>query len=319
MPEHLIRYLHAAYAAPADGVTDADLLGRVVGRDDAAFELLVRRHAGQVWRVCRAVARDHHAAEDAFQATFLTLARNPAAVRARGSVAGWLYRVAYHAALKARPRAAADPSFAPTAAGRDPAAAAAGAELARLVHAELARLPDRYREPVVLCHLHGYTQTEAAKQLGLPPGTVATRVRRGLDRLRVTLARRGVAAPAAGLAGLLGPPDAAAAPSGLVAVVVKATAVVPSHILDLSEGALSAMKPTPWKLPAGLAAAAACVAAVMALAGPPDSPKPATPPVAAATGKKRPAPSTYAQRARSRKNLRSEERRVGKECRSRWS
>src|SRR5579885_2299756 len=100
--EHLIRFLHATYAAPADGVSDAELLGRcAAGTDDAAFELLVRRHAELVWKVCRAVARDHHAAEDAFQATFLALARKAAAVRER-SAAGWLARVAYHAALKAR-------------------------------------------------------------------------------------------------------------------------------------------------------------------------------------------------------------------------
>ena len=72
MPEPLIRLLHAAYAATPDGVTDAELLARVTaGPDDAAFELFVRRHASLVWRVCRSVARDHHAAEDAFQATFL--------------------------------------------------------------------------------------------------------------------------------------------------------------------------------------------------------------------------------------------------------
>jgi hypothetical protein len=67
MPEHLVRFLRSLYAAPADGVSDAVLLRRcAAGADDAAFELLVRRHAGLVWRVCRSVARDHHAAEDAF-------------------------------------------------------------------------------------------------------------------------------------------------------------------------------------------------------------------------------------------------------------
>src|SRR5438105_3797056 len=88
-PEPLIRLLHAAYAAPADGVTDAELLARVAaGRADAAFELLVRRYAELVWRVCRVVTRDHHAAEDAFQAAFLALATKAAAVR--GELGGWL-------------------------------------------------------------------------------------------------------------------------------------------------------------------------------------------------------------------------------------
>ena len=94
MPEHLVRFLQSLYAAPADGVSDAELLRRcAAGHDDAAFELLVRRHAELVWKVCRAVAKDHHAAEDAFQAAFLALARRPGAVR-DPSAAGWLTRVA---------------------------------------------------------------------------------------------------------------------------------------------------------------------------------------------------------------------------------
>src|SRR5947209_450979 len=101
--ENLIRRLHAAYPGPDDGVPDAELLRRAAtGADPAAFELLVRRHAALVWRVCRAVAGDRHAAEDAFQAAFLALARKATAVRE--SVPGWLYRVAAHAALRARHR-----------------------------------------------------------------------------------------------------------------------------------------------------------------------------------------------------------------------
>ena len=76
-PDELVRLLHATYAAPREGVTDAELLARcATGRDDAAFELLLRRHADMVWRVCRSVVRDTHSAEDAFQATFLLVARN---------------------------------------------------------------------------------------------------------------------------------------------------------------------------------------------------------------------------------------------------
>src|SRR5207237_2383814 len=142
-PDELIRYLHAAYAAPHDGVTDGELLRRCAGHDDAAFELLVRRHAEVVWRVCRAVARDHHAAEDAFQATFLALARRAAAV-GPGTAAGWLCRVAYHAALKARPRPAAK---LPREAAAPPDDAAERADLARVLHEELDRLAARYRAP----------------------------------------------------------------------------------------------------------------------------------------------------------------------------
>ncbi len=261
MPEHLIRFLHALYAAPADGVADAELLARVAARDDAAFELLVRRHAALVWRTCRAVARDHHAAEDAFQATFLALATKSSSVR--GSVAGWLYRVAYHAALKAR-KARGRTGPVPEPAHHDPVTDST--ELAALLHDELARLPDRYRDPVVLCHLHGVTQTDAAKQLGLPVGTVATNVRRGLDRLRSGLASRGVA-PAVGL---LAAVEASAAPP--------VARTVPAHVTRLSEGALSAMTPTNWKPLAASVVATLGLGLTVAFAafGPPnESPPPA--------------------------------------------
>src|SRR3954447_13539048 len=87
-PDESIRLLHAAYAAPHDGVTDAELLRRcAAGKDDAAFELLMRRHADMVWRVCRSLVRDAHSAEDAFQATFLLVARNAGAFAGRGTAA----------------------------------------------------------------------------------------------------------------------------------------------------------------------------------------------------------------------------------------
>src|SRR5207249_1603879 len=80
-----------------------ELLRRFVAeRDGPAFELLVRRHAALVWKVCRAVhPADTHAAEDAFQATFLLLARRAAAIR-EPSAAGWLFRVARNVAHRAR-------------------------------------------------------------------------------------------------------------------------------------------------------------------------------------------------------------------------
>src|SRR6476659_2397710 len=95
----LIRSLHSRGVDRETGVADTALLARYAeSKDDAAFELLIRRHAEMVWRVCRAVTRDHHTAEDAFQAVFLALSRS-ASKGIRESVAGWLYRAAYHAAL----------------------------------------------------------------------------------------------------------------------------------------------------------------------------------------------------------------------------
>jgi RNA polymerase sigma factor (sigma-70 family) len=302
-PEPLVRLLHAAYAAPANGVTDAELLTRVsTGKDDAAFELLVRRYAELVWRVCRATALDHHAAEDAFQATFLALATKVGTIR--GEPGGWLYRVAYHAGLKARTASpqhgwvgfdCADDQPAP--AGRSPE----DAELAALLHTELNRLADAYRLPVVLCHLHGLTQAEAAARLGLPLGTVATRVSRGLARLRERLSSRGVAVPATGLIAAL-TRNADAAPPRLIATA--ASGAGSPDIFNLSEGALAAMRPIPWKIPAGLAAACLVAWAVaMTAAGGRDEParQPDQPPAA---GKKlAPVVSTYAQRQQSRDRL----------------
>ncbi len=305
MPEHLVRFLRSLYAAPADGVSDADLLRRCAGRDDAAFELLVRRHAELVWKVCRSVARDHHAAEDAFQAAFLALARRPGAVR-DPSAAGWLTRVAYHAALKTRGRAASDTplSAEPESPAAGPSDAAERSELGAVLHGELNRLPEKYRLPVVLCHLHGFTQQEAAKQLGLPVGTVATRVRRGLGRLRDRLTRRGVALPAAG--GLLAAEASAVPPALIPAAARVAASTVSPHITRLSEGALSAMNPVKWKpLAAAVLVAAAALGTAWAVGPPPadDKPPPPAQPAVVPAAKKAIVPSTYAQRERSRKNL----------------
>jgi len=95
-------YLANASGSDGDQVTDADLLGRFAsGRDQVAFELLVWRHTGMVLRICRGILRDYHLAEDACQATFLALARQADLVGRKGSVVGWLYRVARRSALRA--------------------------------------------------------------------------------------------------------------------------------------------------------------------------------------------------------------------------
>src|SRR5262245_40396384 len=100
----VLRYLRRVTGVAGTGdVTDAALLARFLAdRDEAAFELLLWRHGTMVWHVCRDVTRDEHAAEDAFQATFLAFVRKAASIRARESIGAWLYRVAFHAALRAR-------------------------------------------------------------------------------------------------------------------------------------------------------------------------------------------------------------------------
>src|SRR5262245_11913758 len=187
------------------GTSDADLLGRFVQkRDESAFELLLWRHAGLVLAVCRQVLRDEQDAEDAFQATFLVLLRKAGAISRRESLPGWLHRVAYRVALRARARAGREKQRR-QASDLDAVAAPAGAgglepDLAELLHAEVSRLPPRYRVPVVCCYLEGRTHEEAARELGWSKGTVAGRLARARALLARRLARRGVTLGAAGLA-----------------------------------------------------------------------------------------------------------------------
>src|SRR5262245_58821419 len=100
----ILHYLRQMLGTPAGaGVSDADLLRRFVDqRDEATFELLLWRHAAMVLHVCRQVLGDADAADDAFQATFLVFVRKAATISHREALGSWLYRVAYHTALKAR-------------------------------------------------------------------------------------------------------------------------------------------------------------------------------------------------------------------------
>jgi RNA polymerase sigma factor (sigma-70 family) len=181
------------------GLTEADLLHRFAAdRDEAAFRALVARHGPRVLGVCRGILRDDHAADDAFQATFLVLAQRAGAIGRPERLGGWLAGVARRVARKAR-RAAARRSdheqrAARYAAGRSGEPAVADRfEVAAVLAEELDRLPEGHRRAVVLCCLEGKTTDEAAQLLGWPRGTVGTRVARGRKRLRDGLLRRGVA------------------------------------------------------------------------------------------------------------------------------
>src|SRR5581483_4664337 len=178
---------------PTDGTADDALLERFVAwRDEAAFELLVYRHGPLVRGVCRRVLRHEQDAEDAFQAAFLALARKAAAVRGR-SLAGWLYRVAFHAALKAKARSARRETSLPdvAATGGCPAELLHDREARAAVDEEILRLPERFRLPVVLCYLQGRSNSEAAAALGVPKGTVDSRLATARAKLRARLVRRG--------------------------------------------------------------------------------------------------------------------------------
>ena len=198
-------------AGTIGGLSDAELLERFAAVDDeaagAAFEAIVERHGPMVLRVCRMVLRDPHAAEDAFQATFLVLARRARTIGDRGRLGNWLYGVAARTARKARIAAGRRSA-------RDRAAACRrsevivestsdepGDELGRILHEEIDRLPGSYRAAVVACYLEGLTQAQAARELRTTETTVRGRLARARKLLGHRLTRRGVA-PAVGLLAL---------------------------------------------------------------------------------------------------------------------
>jgi RNA polymerase sigma factor (sigma-70 family) len=286
-----VPFFRALTAAVADAAApDAELLRRFAEANDGpAFELLVRRHAGLVWKVCRAVhPADAHAAEDAFQAAFLALARRAGSIR-EPSAAGWLFRVARHAAHRARTKAASRraeplPEDVPAAAGPDPAECA---EVATILNEEVARLSAKFREPVLLCFFEGCSHAEAAERLGWAVGTVASRLARAKDRLRHRLTRRGVAPALAGLGAASASQAPASAVRGAVTLALGPPGAVPPSIQSLSQGALTAMSSSKSKVFAALAAGlmlAAGATTVAALTGPADDPpkKTAPPPAAKA-------------------------------------
>jgi cobalt-zinc-cadmium efflux system membrane fusion protein len=185
--------------------TDAELLERwVAAGEQAAFEALLQRHGPMVLGLCRRVLRHEQDAEDAFQATFLALARKAGSIGRGEALAGWLYRVAQRIALRGRCRQHERAARHTT--GVEQVADDAGPvdpDLRRVLDEEIARLPPLYRDPVVLCYLEGRTQEEAARLLGCPSGTLAWRLAQARARLRARLGRRGLA-PAAWMAIITG-------------------------------------------------------------------------------------------------------------------
>ena len=174
-------------------LADGPLLRRALDGDgataDAAFGVLVARHGPMVWRVCRGALGHAHDAEDAFQATFLVLARRAGSIRRADSVASWLHGVALKVARRARAGAARREALERRAAALRPAAVPGPPAPDLDLHAALAGLPAKLRDPLLLCYFEGLTTDEAADRLGCPRGTVLSRLARGRDRLRATLAR----------------------------------------------------------------------------------------------------------------------------------
>jgi RNA polymerase sigma factor (sigma-70 family) len=232
-------------------LADAELLTRFVDcRDLGALEAIVRRHGPMVWSVCRRLVPNHHDAEEAFQAAFLVLLRKAAAVTPREMLANWLYGVARRTALNARSmlnlrrRRERQVNHMP-----EPQSTSFESSCAfePCLDEELSRLPDKYRLVIVLCDLEGKSRTEVARQLGLPEGTVASRLARARTKLARRLARHGLLASGGTLALMLSEDAAAKAPATVVSSTIKmlTTAAmggpIPGGINSLMQGVLKAM------------------------------------------------------------------------------
>jgi len=227
------------------GLSEPELLDRFVERGDSvAFEALVRRHGPMVLAVCRGVLGDPHDAEDAFQATFLVLARKAGSINRRRPIGPWLSSVAYRVASKARVTEARRRRREAEAARRNGDLVAEPSsddpELAPVVWQELTRLPRKYREPVLLCWVEGQSHEQAAAELKWPVGTVKGRLHRAKRRLQDRLTRRGITGPTVGLAAWLARRTAEAAlPAKLLdSTVSAATAFAVGG--TLAAGAVSA-------------------------------------------------------------------------------
>ncbi len=268
------------------GLADAQLLARYASsRDGAAFEALVGRHGPMVLATCRAVLRDEHDVEDAFQATFLVLARKAGSIEGGDALGGWLHRVAYRVSIRATAQAGRR--------RRKEAEAAAMAtevvsrpepdpDLRRILHEEVDRLPEGQRLSVVLCDLEGLSYEHAAERLRWTVPTLRCRLARARQRLRGRLTRRGITAPA--VAALLATSaSASVVPPALVRAAVAAATggAVSAGALALSQIILRGMLMTTIKIAstAALAALALTAAGVIAAgSGRPEDPRPAPKP-----------------------------------------
>ncbi|OWK39714.1 sigma-70 family RNA polymerase sigma factor [Fimbriiglobus ruber] len=186
-----VRRLNSAFHA---SMRDAELLTAFATEQDAeAFAALITRHGPLVWGVCRRTLRDTHDAEDAFQATFLILAREAGRLDCRETLSGWLYSVARRVAHNLRRSLARRQEHEKRAAASRPGAAEQpDTDLGKVLDEELAHLPDKLRNPLLLCHLQGMTHAEAAEVLKCPVSTLSERLARGCEILRGRLARRGL-------------------------------------------------------------------------------------------------------------------------------
>jgi RNA polymerase sigma factor (sigma-70 family) len=259
---------------PSADETDGQLLDRFVRQQDGeAFAGLVQRHGPMVLGACRRVLHDVHAAEDAFQAVFLVLARKAASIRQQQSVASWLCRAARRLALTARLRAARRQARECEATPMTPVESTPDLdrrEVWSVLDEEVERLPARLHAPVVLCYLEGKTYEEAARHLQWPLGTVKKRLGQARERLRSRLTRRGMALSVAALGTTLAEKSSPAVSAGLMDRTVAAalhiaaghavaTAAVSAQSASLAEGMMQTMFVLKMNLVAALVVTVAAV------------------------------------------------------------
>ena len=176
-------------------LTDSQLLGRFADRgDDKAFAVLMQRHGGEIFRLCKRMLGQDADAEDALQSTFVVLARQAGSQQWRRSVGQYLFRVAYYIALKSRENQQSQP----VTLSEEPAEKHASLdvleldELGEILLEELSDLPPTYRQPLALCYLRGLSQEEAARRLGVPRRTLQRRLEQARLHLRHRFKRRGL-------------------------------------------------------------------------------------------------------------------------------
>jgi RNA polymerase sigma factor (sigma-70 family) len=259
----VVQHIRQIFQGDLVGLRDGQLLQRFATlQDEQAFAILVQRHGPLVLGVCRRILQSVHDAEDAFQATFLVLARRASAIRKPDSLASWLYEVAYRLARKMK----ADASKRRQREEKVPAPAPVepvdptGRELHAILDEELQRLSEKYRQPLLLCYLEGMTQEEAAGQLGWPRGTLKRRLERGRELLKGQLSRRGVGLGAAIAVNLAaGEGLAMTVPAALGASTWKAAALfagrqilparlISARVIALAETALKSIAKAPLKI-----------------------------------------------------------------------
>jgi RNA polymerase sigma factor (sigma-70 family) len=269
-----------AGARTGQNLPDGQLLHSFIAqRDDYAFSELVNRHGRLVLRVCRQVLGHEQDAEDAFQATFMVLAKKAESIRKKDSLSSWLYGVAYRTAMKAK--TTAGKRNPPMNSGRpmvpcEPPKEAALLEFQTLLHEEVNRLPEKFRVPFVLCCLEGKSQAEAAEQLGWKCGTVSGRLAQARERLRHRLISRGVTlSTLLGAFALSSSNASAVVPSALADTAIRAALVfikgealgtISTQVLSLAESVMKAMALTKCKGGVTLALTAAMFATGVGLA-----------------------------------------------------